>query len=268
MGSKKKHDDKRMSRKHYEKELEKLHAELVKLQLWIKAKGLKIIVVFEGRDAAGKGGVIKAITERVSPRVFRVTALPAPSDQEKTQMYVQRYMRHFPSAGEMVIFDRSWYNRAGVERVMEFCTREQYIRFLQYTPMLERAMVESGILLLKYWLEVSIDVQEKRFRERIEDPRKIWKLSPMDVASFHRWYDYSRARDDMFTATDLPHAPWTVVPADDKRRARLNCISDLLSRIDYEDLSGDPVELGERRTEGAYDDDASLEGRRVVPALF
>jgi len=268
MGNKKKHDEKRMSRKRYEKELEKLHAELVKLQLWIKARGLKIIVVFEGRDAAGKGGVIKAITERVSPRVFRVVALPAPSDQEKTQMYIQRYMRHFPSAGEMVIFDRSWYNRAGVERVMDFCTREQYIRFLQYTPMLERAMVESGILLFKYWMDVSIDVQEKRFRERIEDPRKIWKLSPMDVASFHRWYDYSRARDDMFAATDLPHAPWTVVPANDKRRARLNCISDLLGRIDYEDLDGEPVELGERRTEGTYDDDASMKGRRMVQALF
>ena len=269
MGNKKKHDDeKRMSRKRYEKELEKLHEELVKLQLWIKARGLKIIVVFEGRDAAGKGGVIKAITERVSPRVFRVVALPAPSDQEKTQMYIQRYMRHFPSAGEMVIFDRSWYNRAGVERVMDFCTREQYIRFLQYTPMLERAMVESGILLFKYWMDVSIDVQEKRFRERIEDPRKIWKLSPMDVASFHRWYDYSRARDDMFAATDLPHAPWTVVPANDKRRARLNCISDLLGRIDYEDLDGEPVELGERRTEGTYDDDASMKGRRMVQALF
>ena len=213
MGKDKKHDDKRMSRKRYEKELEKLHAEMVKLQFWIKEKGLRIIVVFEGRDAAGKGGVIKAITERVSPRVFRVVALPAPSDQEKTQMYIQRYMRHFPSAGEMVIFDRSWYNRAGVERVMGFCNREEYIRFLQYTPLLERAMVDSGILLFKYWLDVSMDVQEKRFRERIDDPRKIWKLSPMDVASFQRWYDYSRARDDMLAATDLEYSPWTIVPA-------------------------------------------------------
>ncbi|MGB5623007.1 MAG: polyphosphate kinase 2 [Gammaproteobacteria bacterium] len=268
MGKDKKHDDKRMSRKRYEKEMEKLHAELVKLQFWIKQKGLRIIVVFEGRDAAGKGGVIKAITERVSPRVFRVVALPAPSDQEKTQMYIQRYMRHFPSAGEMVIFDRSWYNRAGVERVMGFCNREEYIRFLQYTPLLERAMVDSGILLFKYWLDVSMDVQEKRFRERIDDPRKIWKLSPMDVASFQRWYDYSRARDDMLAATDLEYSPWTIVPADDKRRARLNCIAHLLGRIDYEDVTGDRIELGKRKPEGAYDDGATLEGRHMVPPVY
>ncbi|MGD8977198.1 MAG: polyphosphate kinase 2 [Gammaproteobacteria bacterium] len=268
MGKEKKHDDKRMSRKRYEKELEKLHAELVKLQFWIKEKGLRIIVVFEGRDAAGKGGVIKAITGRVSPRVFRVVALPAPSDQEKTQMYIQRYMRHFPSAGEIVIFDRSWYNRAGVERVMGFCSREEYIRFLQYTPLLERAMVDSGILLFKYWLDVSMDVQEKRFRERIDDPRKIWKLSPMDVASFQRWYDYSRARDDMLAATDLEYSPWTIVPADDKRRARLNCIAHLLSRIDYEDVTGDRIELDERKSEGAYDDRATLEGRHFVPSAY
>jgi polyphosphate kinase 2 len=268
MGKDKKRDDKRMSRKRYEKEMEKLHAELVKLQFWIKEKGLRIIVVFEGRDAAGKGGVIKAITERVSPRVFRVTALPAPSDQEKTQMYIQRYMRHFPSAGEMTIFDRSWYNRAGVERVMGFCSREEYIRFLQYTPLMERAMVDSGIMLFKYWLDVSMDVQEKRFRERIDDPRKIWKLSPMDVASFQRWYDYSRARDDMLAATDLEYAPWTIVPADDKRRARLNCIAHLLSRIDYEDVTGDRIELGERKPEGAYDDKATLAARRMVPSVY
>ncbi len=268
MGKDKKDGDKRMSRKRYEKELEKLHAELVKLQFWIKEKGLRIIVVFEGRDAAGKGGVIKAITERVSPRVFRVVALPAPSDQEKTQMYIQRYMRHFPSAGEMVIFDRSWYNRAGVERVMDFCTREQYIRFLQYTPLMERAMVDAGILLFKYWLDVSMDVQEKRFRERIDDPRKIWKLSPMDVASYQRWYDYSRARDDMLAATDLEYSPWTIVPADDKRRARLNCIAHLLSRVDYEDVTGDRIELGERKPEGAYDDDATLAERSMVPAVY
>jgi polyphosphate kinase 2 len=257
-----------LSRKKYEKELEKLHAELVKLQLWTQEKGLKVVVVFEGRDAAGTGGVIKAITERVSPRTFRVVALPAPTDREKTQMYLQRYVCHFPAAGEIVIFDRSWYNRAGVERVMGFCTKEEYIRFLQGAPIFERAMVDSGIKLIKYWFDVSMEEQEKRFSDRIEDPRKIWKLSPMDVKSFQRWYEYSQARDDMLAATDRDFAPWVVVPSNHKRRARLNCISHLLSQIDYGDLGGDKVELGKRKPEGAYDDKASLEGRTFVPARY
>jgi polyphosphate kinase 2 len=260
--------DKDLSRKKYERELKKLHAELVKVQRWIKQSGQKIVVVFEGRDAAGKGGVIKAITERVSPRVFRVAALPAPSEREKTQIYFQRYMRHFPAAGEIVLFDRSWYNRAGVERVMGFCTREQYMRFLQYTPIIEQAMVDAGIRLIKYWLEVSVDVQDKRFRDRIEDPRKIWKLSPMDVKSYQRWYEYSRARDDMFAATDHVASPWHIVPSDHKRRARLNCITHLLSQIDYEEIPEDDVDLGERSEEGAYDDQASLEGRSFVPPVY
>ena len=260
--------EKDLSRKKYEKKLEKLHAELVKLQLWTKEKGLKIVVVFEGRDAAGKGGVIKAITERVSPRVFRVVALPAPTDREKTQMYVQRYIRHFPAAGEIVIFDRSWYNRAGVERVMGFCTKEEYVRFLQGAPIFERAMVDSGIQLIKYWFDVSMEEQEQRFRDRIEDPRKIWKLSPMDVKSFQRWYQYSEARDDMLLATDRDFAPWYVVPSNQKRRARLNCITHMLSLIDYGEVEGEEVELGERNMEDAYDDLASLEGRKFVPAKF
>ena len=257
-----------LSRKKYEKELRRLHAELVKVQRWIKESGQKIVVVFEGRDAAGKGGVIKAITERVSPRVFRVVALPAPTEREKTQMYIQRYMRHFPAAGEIVIFDRSWYNRAGVERVMGFCTREEYIRFLQYAPIFERAMVDSGIQLIKYWMDVSMEQQEERFRDRIEDPRKIWKLSPMDVESYQKWFEYSRARDDMFAATDNEYAPWYVVRSDHKRRARLNCISHMLSLIDYQDMQEEKVALGERRLEGAYDDQASLEGRHFPPSRY
>ncbi len=208
----------KLSRKAYEKELAKLHAELVKLQLYVKEKGLKIIVVFEGRDAAGKGGVIKRITERVSPRVFRVEALPAPTDREKTQMYVQRYISRFPAAGEIVLFDRSWYNRAGVERVMNFCTKDEYEDFLEKAPIFERWMVESGIQLIKYWFDISKEEQERRFRARIEDPRKVWKLSPMDVESFKRWYDYSRARDNMLAATDTGWAPWHIVRADNKRR--------------------------------------------------
>ncbi len=257
-----------LSRKKYEKELRRLHAKLVKVQRWIKESGQKIVVVFEGRDAAGKGGVIKAITERVSPRVFRVVALPAPTEREKSQMYIQRYMRHFPAAGEIVIFDRSWYNRAGVERVMGFCTREEYIRFLQYAPIFERAMVDSGIQLIKYWMDVSMEQQEERFRDRIEDPRKIWKLSPMDVESYQKWFEYSRARDDMFAATDNEYAPWYVVRSDHKRRARLNCISHMLSLIDYKDVQEEKVELGERRLEGAYDDQASLEGRHFTPSRY
>jgi len=257
-----------LSRKKYEKELKRLHAELVKVQLWVKKAGRKIVIVFEGRDAAGKGGVIKAITERVSPRVFRVTALPAPTEREKTQMYIQRYLRHFPAAGEIVVFDRSWYNRAGVERVMGFCTREEYIRFLQYMPIFERAVVDSGIQLIKYWLDVDMDEQERRFRDRIEDPRKIWKLSPMDVESFQKWYEYSRARDDMLTATDHDYAPWYVVDSNHKHRARLNLISHLLGQIDYEDVEEPEVELGDRKMDDAYDDTASLRGRRFVPAKF
>ena len=226
----------KLGRKRYEKQLAKLHVELVKLQEWAKHAGLKVCVVFEGRDGAGKGGVIKAITERVSPRVFRVVALPAPTEREKSQMYAQRYLAHLPAAGEVVLFDRSWYNRAGVERVMGFCTEEQAVRFLRVVPLFERAMVDSGIVLLKYWLEVSMEEQTRRLQGRIEDGRKIWKLSPMDLQSYSRWYDYSRARDEMFAATDLPFAPWFVVRSDDKRRARLNLIRHLLSKVPYKDL--------------------------------
>ena len=240
--------------KAYEKELARLHAELVKLQLWVVAKGLKIVVVFEGRDGAGKGGVIKAITERVSPRVFRVVALPAPTEREKSQMYIQRYMRHLPAAGEIVIFDRSWYNRAGVERVMEFCSMDAVKRFLEVTPEVEKAFVESGIILIKYWLEVSEEEQTRRLKARISDPRKIWKLSPMDLKSYSRWYDYSRARDDMFKATDTPWAPWRVVRSDDKKRARLNVIAHLLSLISYRELSRDEPELPKRQKSHGYED--------------
>ena len=249
---------KKLSTKEYEAELYKLHAELVKLQLWVRQKGIRAVVVFEGCDAAGKGGVIKRITERVSPRVFRVVALPAPSEREKTQMYMQRYVQHFPAAGEVVLFDRSWYNRAGVERVMNFCTKEEYERFLHYTPEFERAMIDAGIVLIKYWFDVSMDVQEARFRARVEDPRKVWKLSPMDVESYDRWYDYSRARDDMIAATNTDYAPWHIVRADSKKRARLNCISHLLSQIPYKDLPRDKVVFGKRSTKGAYDDVASI----------
>jgi polyphosphate kinase len=238
--------------KEYERELARLHAELVKLQLWVVAKGLKVVVLFEGRDGAGKGGVIKAITERVSPRIYRVVALPAPTEREKSQMYVQRYMRHLPAAGEIVIFDRSWYNRAGVERVMEFCTAEHVKRFLEVTPEFEKAVVESGIKLIKYWLEVSEKEQTRRLEGRIDDPRKIWKLSPMDLKSYSRWYDYSRARDDMFEATDTPWAPWHVVRSDDKRRARLNVISHLLAQIPYEELPRDEPTLPKRQKPGGY----------------
>jgi polyphosphate kinase 2 len=226
----------RLKRKAYEKELAKLHVELVKLQEWVKQEKLKICVVFEGRDGAGKGGTIKAITERVSPRVFRVMALPAPTEREKTQMYAQRYLTLLPAGGEIVIFDRSWYNRAGVERVMGFCSEAISKKFLESVPTFERAMVEAGIVLIKYWLEVSPDEQTRRLQGRIEDGRKIWKLSPMDLESYKRWYDYSRARDDMFAATDTPFAPWHVVRSDDKRRARLNVIHHLLSRVPYKDV--------------------------------
>ena len=241
-----------LRRKDYEKELERLHGELVKLQQWVVAKGLKVCIVFEGRDGAGKGGVIKAITERVSPRVFRVVALPAPTEREKSQMYVQRYMRHFPAAGEVVIFDRSWYNRAGVERVMGFCDKEQVRRFLKAAPRVEKVMIESGIILIKYWLEVSPEEQTRRLEERIDDGRKIWKLSPMDLKSYSRWYDYSRARDEMFAATDTDFAPWHVARTDDKRRGRLNIITDLLSRIPYKKLPREKVKLPKRQKRGNY----------------
>ena len=258
----------KLSNKEYEAEITKLHAELVKLQYWVQAKGLKIIVVFEGRDAAGKGGIIKRLTERVSSRVFRVIALPTPSEREKTQLYFQRYIQHFPAAGEIVIFDRSWYNRAGVERVMGFCTKQQYVRFLQYTPALENALVESGIQLIKYWLDTSMKEQEQRFKDRIDDPRKIWKLSPMDLESYRRWYDYSQARDDMLIATDTDHAPWYIVPADDKKRARLNCISHFLSLIPYEDVTPKKVKLGDRNMANKYDDELSSEERRFIPQKY
>jgi polyphosphate kinase 2 len=268
MGKSKSEKSGKLSDKEYEKELERLQGELVKLQLWVKEKELKVIVVFEGRDAAGKGGLIKRLTERVSPRVFRVVALPAPTDREKSQMYTQRYINHFPGAGEVVIFDRSWYNRAGVERVMGFCTRKQYVKFIQYVPNFELTIVNSDIILIKYWLDTSMEVQEKRFRGRIEDPRKIWKLSPMDVASYNLWYDYSQARDDMLLASDTSHAPWHIIPADDKKRARLNCITHFLSLIPYQDLEMEEIELGERELTNRYDDELNLAERKVVPQVF
>ena len=236
----------RLGRKKYEKELARLHVELVKLQQWVLHKGLKVCIVFEGRDGAGKGGTIKAITERVSPRVFRVVALPAPTDREKSQMYLQRYVKHFPAAGEVAIFDRSWYNRAGVERVMGFCTDEQADSFLDAVPLVERAMVDSNIILLKYWLEVSPQEQQRRLESREEDGRKTWKLSPMDLKSYDRWDDYSRARDEMFKATDTSWAPWYVARAEDKKKLRLNLISHLLQHVPYEDLPQEKVKLGKR----------------------
>jgi polyphosphate kinase len=238
-----------LKRKEYEQELKKLHVELVKLQQWVVHKGLKVCVVFEGRDTAGKGGTIKAITERVSPRVFRVVALPAPTERDKSQMYMQRYVPHLPAAGEIVIFDRSWYNRAGVEKVMGFCTDEQCKRFLEGVPLIEKAMVESGIILLKYWLEVSPEEQTRRLRGRIDDARKIWKLSPMDLKSYERWNDYSRARDEMFDATSANYAPWHVVRTDDKRRGRLNLIRHLLKSIPYKEPPREKVVLPKRKTD-------------------
>ncbi len=255
-----------LSNKEYAKALKKLHVELVKLQQWVVAKGLKVCIVFEGRDGAGKGGTIKAITERVSPRVFRVVALPAPSDREKSQMYVQRYLPHLPAAGEVVIFDRSWYNRAGVERVMGFCTDEQSDAFLRAVPLVERAMVNSGIVLLKYWLEVNPDEQTRRLKARFTDGRKIWKLSPMDMKSYSRWYDYSRARDAMFAASDTEHAPWFVAQSDRKKNVRLNIISHLLSRIPYEELPREKIVLPKRQKRGDYvESDHPL---RTVPEVF
>ncbi len=239
--------------KEYAKQLAKLHVELVKLQEWVKAKGVRACIVFEGRDGAGKGGTIKAITERVSPRVFQVVALPAPTEREKTQMYLQRYVRHMPAAGEIVIWDRSWYNRAGVERVMGFCSDEQVKRFLKLAPAFEKLLIEDGMILLKYWLEVSMEEQTQRLAERIDDGRKIWKLSGMDLDSYGHWYDYSRARDDMFAATDTPWAPWHVVKSDNKRRARLNLITHLLEQIPYKDVTrGGKIELPKRQKRHGY----------------
>jgi len=244
--------EEKLGGKDYDKELRRLHVELVKLQQWVVHKGLKVCIVFEGRDGAGKGGTIKAITERVSPRVFRVVALPSPTEREKSQMYAQRYMRHLPAAGEVVILDRSWYNRAGVERVMGFCSEEQAKRFLTMVPAFERIMIESGIILLKYWLEVSMEEQTRRLEARIEDGRKIWKLSPMDLESYSRWYDYSRARDEMFKATDTAWAPWYVVKSDDKKRARLNVITHLLSEVPYKKVLRDKVKLPKRQKARGY----------------
>ncbi len=258
----------RLKRKAYDKELRKLQAELCHLQEWVKHAGQRVIIVFEGRDAAGKGGVIRAISERVSPRVFRVVALPAPSDREKSQMYLQRYMAHFPAAGEVVIFDRSWYNRAGVEYVMGFCTEKQHKRFLELCPEVEKYIVDGGITLLKIWLEVSDKEQKRRFEARIDDPLRQWKLSPMDLPSRSRWYDYSRARDMMLDATDTEHAPWRILRSDDKKRARLNCIRHILDSVPYERVPRKKVDLPERSKKGAYDDQATLETRAFVPEVY
>ena len=258
----------KMKGKQYAKELQSLQVGLCKLQEWVKHKGLRIIIVFEGRDAAGKGGTIKAITERVSPRVFRVVALPAPSDREKSQMYIQRYMAHFPAAGEIVIFDRSWYNRAGVEHVMGFCSKEQHADFLHVVPFVERVMTEGGIILVKYWLEVSKEEQERRFSARIEDPLRQWKLSPMDVESWRRWDEYTEARDEMFKATDIPQAPWYVIRSDDKKRARLNCISHFLSLVPTKDIDREKIKLPSRSAKNKRDPELGLADRRFVPEAY
>ena len=244
----------KLKRKEYDEQLANLHAELVKLQFWVKHTGARIVVIFEGKDAAGKGGVIKRITERVSPRVFRVVALPAPSERERSQIYFQRYFEHLPAAGEIVIFDRSWYNRAGVERVMGFCTDEQYDRFLKVCPAWERDIINDGVILIKYWFDISQDEQTRRFSERINDPRKIWKLSPMDLESHRRWYEYARARNAMFAATDTPESPWYVVKADDKRRARLNCIAHFLGLIPYEEILPAKADLPPRQKAKEYEE--------------
>jgi len=248
----------KLKRKAYEKELRELQVQLCHLQDWVKAKKLRVIILFEGRDAAGKGGTIKAITEKVSPRIFRVVALPAPSDREKSQMFVQRYMQHFPAGGEIVIFDRSWYNRAGVEYVMGFCTPEEHQRFLTLCPQIEKYIFDADIILIKLWLEVGMEEQERRFKARIDDPLRQWKLSPMDTESYRLWYDYSRARDLMLKMTNSKHAPWHVIRADDKRRARLNCIAHLLKMIPFKKVSRDRVRLPKRSDKGRYNDQASL----------
>lgn len=258
----------KMKTKKFEKELRRLQGELCRLQDWVVNQGLRVIIVFEGRDAAGKGGTIKAIMERVSPRVFRLVALPAPSDREKSQLYVQRYMQHFPAAGEVVIFDRSWYNRAGVEYVMDFCTREQYQSFVDLCPRFESHIVRAGIILIKFWLEVGKEEQHNRFEARIEDPMRQWKLSPMDLESYSRWYAYSRARDMMLEATDTEEAPWYIVHSDDKKRARLNCIAHLLDSIPYKKVSREKIKLPKRSDKDAYDDQATLRGRRFVAEKY
>ena len=261
-------DSSKLPRKEYEKALSKLQVELSIFQDWVKRAHERVIVVFEGRDAAGKGGLIKAITERVSPRIFRVVALPAPSDREKTQIYMQRYFQHFPAAGEVVIFDRSWYNRAGVEYVLGFCSAEEHRRFLDLCPEIERYVVSSGIRLIKYWLEVDDKQQERRFLARIKDPLRQWKLSPTDLFSRSKWYEYSRARDLMLQATDTKVAPWYIVRSDDKRRARLNCISHFLSLLPYERKQAKKVKLPKRSQKSVYDDQATLQGRRFIPEKY
>ncbi|MBR0927744.1 polyphosphate kinase 2 [Bradyrhizobium diazoefficiens] len=258
----------RMKRKDYEKELGKLQVELCHLQEWVKVQKLKVIIIFEGRDAAGKGGTIKALTEKVSPRVFRVCALPAPSDRQKSQLFMQRYIEQFPAGGEIVIFDRSWYNRAGVEYVMGFCSPTEHKRFLELCPLVEKFAVDAGIILIKLWLEVGMEEQERRFMARIEDPLRQWKLSPMDTESFGRWYDYSRARDMMFEATDTKHAPWRLIRSDDKRRARLNGISHVLRTIPYKKVKRDKVQLPPRSHKGRYNDQASLRGLKFVEERY
>jgi polyphosphate kinase len=258
----------KMKRKEYERELQKLQVELSHLQEWVKARGARIIIVFEGRDAAGKGGTIKAITERVSPRVFRVVALPAPSDRQKTQLFMQRYIERFPAAGEIVIFDRSWYNRPGVEYVMGFCTEEQNRHFLENCPQVEKYIVDGGIILIKIWLEVGQEEQERRFSARINDPLRQWKLSPMDLESYRRWYEYSRARDTMLRKTSTRHAPWYIVRSDDKRRARLNCISHILKQIPFEKVSRPKVKLPKRSNKHKYDDHLSLNGMKFVAEKY
>ena len=258
----------RMKRKAYEKELRKLQVQLCHLQEWVKSQKLRVIILFEGRDAAGKGGTIKALTEKVSPRVFRVVALPAPSDREKTQMFLQRYMLHFPAAGEIVIFDRSWYNRAGVEYVMGFCTPAEHKRFLSLCPQVEKYVVDGGIILIKLWLEVGMDEQERRFIARIEDPLRQWKLSPMDTESYRCWYAYSRARDLMLKATDSAHAPWHIIRSDDKRRARLNCLSHLLKSIPYKQVLRGNIKLPRRSGKCRYNDQATLRGMKFVAERY
>jgi polyphosphate kinase 2 len=264
----KSNDNGKLKRKDYEKALHKLQIELCHLQAWVKETGARVILIFEGRDGAGKGGTIKAITERVSPRVFRVIALPAPSDREKSQMYIQRYAQYFPAAGEIVIFDRSWYNRLGVEHVMGFCTKDQYKRALALCPVFEKYLVEGGVNLIKFWLEVSNDEQERRFQARLDDPVRQWKLSPMDLPSRERWYEYSRARDRMLDATDTKHAPWYLVRSDNKRRARLNCIKHFLSLIPYKKVAYKKVKLPKRSHKHRYDDQATLKGRNFVPETY
>ena len=261
-------EPKRMKNKVYLKELRKLQERLCQLQDWVKFKGLRVIIVFEGRDAAGKGGTIRALTEKVSPRVFRLVALPAPSDREKSQLYIQRYIQHFPAKGEIVIFDRSWYNRAGVEYVMGFCTPEQHDRFLELCPGVEKNLVENGIQLIKIWLEVSDKEQKRRFEARIEDPLRQWKLSPMDLPSRERWFDYSRARDLMFKATDTKHAPWFILRSDDKKRARLNCLAHILNLVPYKKVPREKIRLPKRSMKHAYDDVKPLKGRRFVEEKY